>query len=128
MSPGKRILRVAGSPGRFVKTQMREGSTNASVFALVTVCLGAGTLTIPYAFYENGFVVGSLCILLGGVLSAFTGYLVAYAAHKTNASSYEEIALATYGPKWQKFTSACMIPCNLGFVVSYIVLVSSHYL
>ena len=125
MSPGKRILRVVGSPGRFVKTQMREGSTNASVFSLVTVCLGAGTLTIPYAFYQNGYVVGCLCILLGGGLSIFTGYLIAYTAHKTNASSYEEIALATYGPKWQKFTSCCMIPCNMGFIVSYAVLVSS---
>ena len=100
MSPGKRILRVVGSPGRFVKTQMREGSTNASIFSLVIICLGAGTLTIPYAFYQNGYVVGCLCILLGAVLSAFTGYLIAYAASKTGGASYEEIALATYGPKW----------------------------
>ena len=77
MSPGKKILRVVGSPGRFVKTQMREGSTSASIFSLVTICLGAGTLTIPYAFYQNGFIVGCFCILLGGVMSAFTGYLVA---------------------------------------------------
>ena len=125
MSPGKRILRVVGSPGRFVKIQMREGSTNASVFSLVIICLGTGTLTIPYAFYQNGYIVGCLCILLGGLLSVFTGYLTAYAAAKTNASSYEEIALATYGPKWQKFTAGCMIPCNLGFLVSYCVLVST---
>ena len=124
MSPGKRILRVVGSPGRFVKTQMREGSTNASVFSLVIICLGAGTLTIPYAFFSNGYYVGTLCILLGGFLSAFTGYLIGYCACKTNGCSYEEIALATYGPKWQKITSACMIPCHMGFVVSYTVLVS----
>lgn len=125
MSPGKRILKVVGSPGRYIKTTMRKGSTNSSVFSLVVVCLGAGTLTIPYAFFENGFVVGCLCIIVGGFLSAFTGYLVAYTSHKTGGSCFEEIALATYGAGAQKFTSVCMIPCNMGFVISYIVLFKS---
>ena len=125
MSPGKKILRVVGSPGRFVKTQMREGSLNASVFSLVIICLGAGTLTIPYVFYLNGYVIGCLCIITGAVLSSFTGYLMAYTAEKTGGSCYEEIALATYGPRFQKITSICMIPCNMGFVISYIVLVST---
>ena len=124
MSPGKKILRIAGSPGRFVKTQMREGSLNSSIFNLVTCCLGSGTLTVPYAFYQNGFVIGTACILFGAVLSCFTGYLIAYASEKTGGSCFEEIALATYGPGWQKFTSICMIPTNMGFVITYIVLVS----
>ncbi len=100
MSPGKRILRVVGSPGRFVKTQMREGSLNASIFALVIICLGAGTLTIPYAFYQNGYAMGCFCIISGAFLSSFTGYLMAYTAEKTNGTCYEEIALATHGPKF----------------------------
>ena len=125
MSPGKKILHVAASPGRYIKTTMREGSINASIFSLVIICLGAGTLTIPYAFYSNGYLVGCLCIVSGAFLSAFTGYIMAYCSAKTGGSSYEEIALATYGPGWQKFTSVCMIPTNMGFVVSYMVLVSS---
>lgn len=125
MSPGKKILRVVGSPGRYIKTTMREGSLNASIFALVIICLGAGTLTIPYAFYNNGYVVGILCIVSGAFLSAFTGYLMALLSEKTGGSSYEEIALATHGAGFQKFTSVCMIPTNMGFVVSYIVLVST---
>ena len=100
MSPGKRILRVVGSPGRYIKTSMRTGSTPSSTFSLIVCCLGAGTLTIPYAFFSNGFIVGTLCIVVGGVLSAFTGYIVAYCTHHTNSSCYEEIALATHGPKW----------------------------
>lgn len=125
MSPGKRILRAAGSPGRFVKTQMREGSMNASIFALVIICLGAGTLTIPYAFYENGYAMGSFCIITGAFLSSFTGYLIAYVSDKTNGTCYEEIALATHGPGFKKFTCACMIPTNMGFVISYVVLFKS---
>ena len=99
MSPGKRILHVAGSPGRFIKVQMREGSMNTSVFSLVTCCLGSGTLTIPYAFFQNGFAVGTGCIVFGGLLSMFTGYQMCYASEKTGAKCYEEVALATFGPK-----------------------------
>jgi hypothetical protein len=51
---------------------------------------------------------------------------MAYCAAKTGGSSYEEIALATHGPGFQKFTSICMIPTNMGFVVSYVVLVSDQ--
>ena len=125
MSPGKRILRAIGSPGRYIKTTMREGSLNASIFSLVIICLGAGTLTIPYNFYLNGYLVGSLCVILGALLSSFTGYLMIYTSEKTGGTCYEEIALATFGQKGQRFTSICMIPCNMGFFVSYIVLFKS---
>ena len=125
MSPGKRILRVVGSPGRYVKTKMRTGSQPSSVFSLVVCCLGSGMLTIPYTFYANGFVLGTVFIVSGGILSTFTGYLMADASHRTNGTSYEEIALARLGPKWQKFTSICMIPTNMGFAITYFVLFKS---
>ena len=125
MSPGKRILRVAGSPGRFVKSQLREGSVKASIFSLVIICLGAGTLTIPNVYYLNGYYLGTFLIILGASISAFTGYLIAYCCHKTRATCYEEVAMATYGKWMQTTTSVCMILCNLGFIVSYFVLVST---
>ena len=104
---------------------MREGSMNSSVFSLVIICLGTGTLTIPYAFFQNGYAVGCACILVGGFLSIFTGYQMAYASEKTGAKCYEEVALATFGPRMQKFTCICMIPTNIGFILTYIVLVST---
>ena len=125
MSPGKRILRVAGSPGRFVKAQLREGSINASVFSLVIICLGAGTLTIPQIYYLNGFVLGSFLICFGASMSAFTGYLIAYCCAKTSATCYEECAMATYGKWMQNVTTICMICCNIGFNVSYMGLFKS---
>ena len=124
MSPGKRILYVAGSPARFIKTQVRPGSTNASVFSLVIVCMGAGTLTFPYVIYENGFVLGVLLVLFGGAISAATGYMIIYCIEQTKATCFEEIALACFNKRWQRFTSMCMIACNVGFTTSYFVLVS----
>ena len=124
MSPGGRLLYYAGSPGRFIKTKLKPGSLSSSIFSLVIICLGAGTLTIPYTFYELGFVMGSLSILFGGFISAFCAYLMAFCAHNTKGTSYEEIALVTFGAKGQKFTTFCMILCNIGFTVSYIITVS----
>ena len=81
MSPGKRILHVAGSPGRYIKTTLRQGSISSSMFSLVMICLGAGTLTIPYSFYSCGFAFGISLVLLAASMSAFTGYLIAYTSH-----------------------------------------------
>jgi amino acid permease len=125
MSPGKRILYVAGSPARFIKTQIRPGSTKSSIFALVIVCLGAGTLTIPYVIYENGFVLGPALILFGGLISSFTGYMIIFCVDQTNATCFEDIALSCYSKRWARFTSMCMIACNVGFTISYFVLFKS---
>jgi hypothetical protein len=78
MSPGKRLLYFAGSPGRFVKRQVAPGSINSSVFSLVIICLGAGSVTIPYIYYALGFGMGTFGILLGGAMSCFCGYLLAH--------------------------------------------------
>jgi len=77
MSPSQKLLYIAGSPARLIKKTVRPGSTNSSVFSLIIICLGAGTLTIPYVFYENGILFGTVCVLFGAVLSVYTGYLIA---------------------------------------------------
>lgn len=118
----QRFLRAAGSPGRMIKNTIAPGSVKASIFSLVIICLGAGTLSIPYVYYACGFFVGTFAILFGGAMSMYTGYLIAYCAEQTNGTCYEEIAMACFGRKGQVFTSVCMIACNIGFTVSYMVL------
>ena len=126
MSPGKKLLYYAGSPGRYVKQQIRPGSVKSSIFSLVIICLGAGTLTIPYTFFELGFVGGFLAVSFGGVISVFAGWMLAHACEKTNATCYEEVAMVSFGKKAQVATSVCMILCNAGFLISYQVLVSQN--
>ena len=124
MSPGKKLLYYAGSPGRYIKAQIRPGSVKSSIFSLVIICLGAGTLTIPYTFYALGFALGTFMLLLGGLMSVFAGWMLAYACQKTNATCFEECAMVCFGKKAQIATSISMIACNGGFLLSYIVLVS----
>lgn len=117
------MLYLVGSPVRYVKQKIRPGGIKSSIFSLIIICLGSGTLTIPYVFYANGLVIGSLLLILGAVVSFYTGWLIVLCCEKINASSYEEIALSTFGPRMKKITSFCMLACLIGFGVSYIVLV-----
>lgn len=85
--------------------------------------MGAGSLSIPYVFYTNGIVFGTFLLLLGGMLSFYSGWLIVLLCDKYNATRYEDIATATYGKKASIITSICMLACLIGFVMSYIVLV-----
>lgn len=51
--------------------------------------------------------------------------MLTHCSHATNGACYEEIAMASFGKRAQGFTSVCMILCNGGFVISYIVLFKS---
>ena len=121
-SPIQRVSTIISAPARLVAKQIQPGSVKSSVFSLVIICLGAGTITIPYVFYENGIFFGTLFIVAGGAISIFTGYLIGYCAHVTNGASYEEVAYNLYGNAGLRFTSFCNIICNLGFLLSYCVL------
>lgn len=84
--------------------------------------MGAGTITIPYIFYKNGLILGTFFVILGGLLSFYSGYLIAYCSMKTNSRCYEEIAYHLYGSKGMKITNFCTLCCNIGFLISYAVL------
>ena len=72
----KSLLRVAESP-------VDPGSVSASTFSLIIICLGAGTLGIPYVYYSNGFILGTFDIVFGGAISLFSGHLIAHCAEET---------------------------------------------
>ena len=122
-SPMQRALSVVSSPGRYIKQQIRPGGMKSSIFSLIILCLGAGTLSMPYVFYANGFLFGTVLLITGAFLSFYTGWLVVQCCEKLNASRYEDIAMRTYGRKASVMTSICMLLCLIGFVAAYIVLV-----
>jgi len=78
---------------------MSKGSIFSSVFSLIVICMGAGTITIPYVFYANGLFLGTFFIFLGAFLSFYTGVLIALCAEETGGGCYEEIAFKIYGEK-----------------------------
>ena len=95
------------------------------MFGLVILCLGSGTLTFPYIFYANGLVFGTLLIAIGAAISVYTGWLIIKTADYCKATRYEDIAFQLYGKNMSVFTSIMILLTMIGFVVAYIVLVST---
>ena len=104
---------------------LAPGSVESSVFGLVILCLGSGTLTFPYIFYANGLVFGVLLIIFGAGISVYTGWLVVKCAEYCEAARYEDIATQLYGTRCSKFSSVMILLTMLGFVIAYIVLLKS---
>lgn len=70
------------------------------MFSLVTVIVGAGILTFPYAFMQNGIIPATLLLLVAGGISWYTGMLIVYASDYTKQNKYEDIAHILYGRKF----------------------------
>ena len=102
----------------------REGTIPSSIFSLVILCLGSGTLTFPYIFYANGLFLGFGLICFGAAISIYTGWLIVNCAEQCGARRYEDIALKLFGRRMATFTSVMILLTMLGFVIAYIVLVS----
>jgi amino acid permease len=121
-SPGQRVMSVVSSPSRYLKRQIRPGGMKSSIFSLIVLCLGAGTLSMPYVFYSNGFLFGMFLLIFGASMSFYTGWLIVICCERLNANRYEDIAMYTYGKRASFITSICMLACLIGFVAAYIVL------
>ena len=52
-----------------------------TIFTLVQTTLGAGIITLPYAVYANGIILGPALIIGAAFLSHYTGYLLVNLSH-----------------------------------------------
>ena len=85
---------------------------------LIATALGTGMVALPYAIMVNGFILGSMLMLLGGALTYFSGMMLVKVSEKTGKIRYEDIALAVYGEKASRFTSMCNIACMVGILIT----------
>eukprot|EP00347_Sterkiella_histriomuscorum_P011277 403373068 len=121
-SPGKRkFADIMMSPVRYTQRKFRAGGTSGSIFSLVAATLGAGTLTFPYCIKENGIAWGCILVVLGALISYYTGMLLVIVSTKTNTNRYEDYAQVLYGRRMSIFTSIMNLFCLMGFIMSYIV-------
>ena len=110
------------SAGSCLSKIFEPGSVPSSIFNLIIICLGSGTISIPFVFYATGPYLGSALIIIMGIFSYYTGVLIAYCAAMTGGESFEAIAFKLYGINGLRITSVCNILCNLGFCCNYVIL------
>ncbi|QLG72487.1 hypothetical protein HG535_0D01950 [Zygotorulaspora mrakii] len=96
---------------------------------LLKTIVGAGVLAVPYAFRNDGILVGSLLILLAAVTSAF-GLFVLGKCSKTlinpRNSSFFTFCMLTYPSLSPLFDLAMFIQC-FGVGLSYLVLIGDIF-
>lgn len=77
---------------------MRPGGLLSSTISIVAATVGSGNISLAYAFMKNGYVLGMMTIMIGALLSYYTGMLIVKCSHKTGKLRYEDIAAEIYGP------------------------------
>ena len=92
---------------------------------MVAITMGAGNISLSYVLMKNGYILGQLLILIGGILSYYTGMLIVKCSHFTGKLRYEEISCAIYGPTMGRITSILMLCCQIGAAFSYIVFIKT---
>lgn len=71
---------------------LKPGSLRGSIFTLMSCALGAGSLALPYAvFAKTGLILGIFLLVLTGLISLYSLYLLMYSSLKTNCMSYSEL-------------------------------------
>jgi len=72
---------------------------------------------------QNGVVLGTFLVLLGGIVSWYTGMLLIEASEHTQRIRYEDMAKALYGRTFAIATAVMNVFALVGFNMSYTVYV-----
>ena len=102
--------------------KMDKGSLRGSIFTLLSTAIGSGCLTLPYALYYDGLILGIGML----ALTAFIAYLglvnIALAANTQQTYHYPSLLAKCMGPKMGYVGDAIMILYLFSTLVVYQVL------
>ncbi|KAI8337781.1 transmembrane amino acid transporter protein-domain-containing protein [Blakeslea trispora] len=104
------------------------GSTFLAYFNIVCVVAGTGTLGLPFALKQGGWI-GILILVLSWTMSVYTGIILIrclYANGKQRLSSYKDIAYACFGRVGSCVTFFFNSWITVGAPVLYMVLSGSN--
>lgn len=108
--PARRLLASPRGPrqleylGRAFDDERRNIATPSATFSLVATMVGGGVLSLPFAMSQCGLVLGTFCLLLSAVASAWTLSMLVDCARATGRDSFELVGHAAYGEVSQKAT------------------------
>jgi len=94
----------------------RKGTFFSSVFALLTTCMGAGTLSLPYAFMKGGLLFSLIVFVLVMVTAIIIGYMLLESKHlvetmsgKVTINSYADLGEYSFGIIGKVRISRCIL-------------------
>lgn len=82
--------------------------------------MGAGSLSFAYVVMKLGYILGPLLIIMGAIVSYYSGMLIVCASEYTDRTRYEDIVLYIYGSRISRMTSYLNLLCLIGFSMAYV--------
>lgn len=67
----------------------RSGSVLSSVFTLVSMILGGGVLSIPYAFNQTGLILGLFLLIVFGLAADYSIFTLIACSRRADVHKYE---------------------------------------
>jgi amino acid permease len=68
-----------------------------SIFALCAVAIGAGVLSLPFVLKQQGWILGTVLILIGAISGYFSMHMILRRSIQTNRKNYSELAFLAGG-------------------------------
>lgn len=97
-----------------------------SIFNLANSIIGAGILSLPYAFSLTGWALGSILLLFTVAGADFTIRLLLKCGEASQRRTYEGVADAAFGRKGVWFVSTAVILLNIGALTAYNVILGKR--
>lgn len=124
---GKAPPSTARSQGDESAAQPVGMSALSSVFTLCNSAIGAGVLSLPFAFKHSGLVGGVVLCVLVGAAEAFTLYVLSKFAERYQADSYGSLVRKTLGRKLMALLATIMVVYLLGSCIVYLIIIGDTF-
>ena len=98
---------------------MQQGSVRGSIFALCAVAIGAGVLSLPYVLKLNGWVLGTLLIIIGAVSGYYSMYMILVRSIESKCKNFSELAFKAGGKPLTILLQISILSFMFGACVSY---------
>ncbi|GLC38252.1 hypothetical protein PLESTB_000940900 [Pleodorina starrii] len=97
-------------------------SALSSVFVMANSTVGAGVLSLPFAFQETGLLGGLLLCVAVGTVEALTLYVLSKFAERYSAVSYVALVRRALGRKLAAALGGVLVVAMFGACVAYLII------
>lgn len=102
-------------------------SSLQSVLNMLKICIGTGTLALPYAISEGGLLTGTVGMACIALWNYYASVRLDNLREWTGKNTYANIVEAIYGKKCRIFVNVCTISTLLGVCVVYSITFASLF-
>lgn len=100
----------------------RKSSRVVAVFNLLSTIVGGGTLTIPYAYYKCGIIVGTIITLFSIFVSIMSMEILCTLSRKLGCNSYIEVMQRSLGGNFGDMSNTLLIFMLLFVIMAFFIL------